>query len=1386
MNHNLKKNNTHHVDEIESEQTNTPWPVESNNTTTKEHEQYQHMDEHFNALLQIGHMIYTDTNIHNRTHAQNESRLEHVQEPKEILLAQTTCDHDVHKSEIETTSKSAKQNNIQGQNSTHNVNNASNNEKHIIQLRINGITTQAIIDTGANRSAITPGAVTKMELITKEVTGTLSTAMGKTPRVGQTIATIDFLDENNMITCTLTEELELINLPSTFRHKGKPVELCIGRDIQQKLGIKLTGIPTSTTNHVHQIPHPYPDLEGEPDMKSHYKYKDYIQGATAAEITETQRTELLLTLKKSIDRNQQLQKFPLCKAQGSTVHIQTKPNSFAYTRQYPVARVYQKLITETITNWLEQGIIEQTGSQTAYNSALLPVPKVKGAPLLTADDIRLCNDFRKLNSTTETGDHFTVPKIRDIMDNIPGAKFISIIDIRWAFQSMNLAPEDRHKTSFTWENRQYQHTRAPYGLTNVTSSFQRMISNVLRNCEKFANPYIDDIIVHTHTNSPIDHAEHIKTVIDRLTTANLQFNVKKSKMFLSEINILGHRVSRHGLMIDPTKLGALEKLTAPTSGKQVSSFLGICNYWRDWIPAYATIAAPLEKLRKQQKIQLNADELKAFQHLKSALLNNHILEHPNFEKPFELGMDASNVGISAILFQRDEQNQPKIIRFAARALTLTEKNYSATKKELLALVYTLKNFRSYIYGYRFIAWTDHRALTFMLTQRKTNALIDQWYETLSEFDFEIKHIQGVQNILPDALSRLFPERENSAHAKELENQLGKYPMDQMAKRDNDNNNGNNQESIDYNSETYHDNITDISRDTNKPQNLEVMTLRIPVINLTNTEDMEQITDPTEQQRLVKEAHDMAHFATKNMTSRILRNNKFWPTMTKDCKVFYENCTQCQRNNILKQGFHPLQSITAELPMDHVAFDLAGPFAETSQGHKYAFVMVDVFTRFCFIKAIKNKEAATIARTLLKFFMDFGFPKIWQSDNAPEFTSEIMKELASQMQIQARTVTPYHPRANGLAEAHVKTITNAIRKKVNAAIRDWKPTLQFIQYAINTKTTAIHGSAPFSLMFARKDNQFEDHRNDQRNENLSTSTDDHENDEKSSRNDDSNTTVTNKFFDEKLLTRLQHMQDTVFPAISEKVAGHNHKTQEYFQQKHKGNIIQDIPIGTLVMTTNPVVGSKLQPKLEGPFIVSRRTQGGSYILTIKDGTVLERNYAPSQLKILSTTSMLNLHQTNHEHLDVNKIKPNNRNLPESQQEQEDAHSSKSSTNNTSDEEQDPKDYNFQKILDHRESKTNPGAKEYLVKWTGYTNAHNTWEPETNFNDHTTIIKYWKEQTPIAMIVTNKTNHVDDRFETEQDGMNTILDTIHKTKTVTHVHTADTSLKRQRKENPKYIQ
>src|SRR5262249_11983552 len=161
-----------------------------------------------------------------------------------------------------------------------------------------------------------------------------------------------------------------------------------------------------------------------------------------------------------------------------------------------------------------------------------------------------------------------------------------------------------------------------------------------------------------------------------------------------------------------------------------------------------------------------------------------------------------------------------------------------------------------------------------------------------------------------------------------------------------------------------------------------------------------------------------------------------------------------------RGFHPLKSIHAELPLDHIAVDLAGPFPTSADGSNYLLVMVDVATRFVFLRPLTDKRAETVARVLLHIFADVGFPKIIQSDNGSEFVNALITNVTKAVGIDHRLVTPYHPQANGLVERNVQTAIAAIRKQLRGAKQEWTRYVAGVQLAMNSKVAAIHGSTPF--------------------------------------------------------------------------------------------------------------------------------------------------------------------------------------------------------------------------------------------------------------------------------------------------------------------------------------
>jgi len=155
-------------------------------------------------------------------------------------------------------------------------------------------------------------------------------------------------------------------------------------------------------------------------------------------------------------------------------------------------------------------------------------------------------------------------------------------------------------------------------------------------------------------------------------------------------------------------------------------------------------------LKKEQIIDIQNEEYKnAFNKLKMLIASDPILTRPDFNKKFTLTTDASNYALGAVLAQ---ENKP--ICFASRTLNEHEVNYSAIEKELLAIVWSTKYFRPYLYGRRFTVQTDHKPSVWLESLKEPNMKLQRWKLKLNEYDFEIKHIQGKENHIADALSRI--------------------------------------------------------------------------------------------------------------------------------------------------------------------------------------------------------------------------------------------------------------------------------------------------------------------------------------------------------------------------------------------------------------------------------------------------------------------------------------------------------------------------------------------------------------------------------------------------------------------------------------------------------
>ena len=228
----------------------------------------------------------------------------------------------------------------------------------------------------------------------------------------------------------------------------------------------------------------------------------------------------------------------------------------------------------------------------------------------------------------------------------------------------------------------------------------------------------------------------------------------------------------------------------------------------------------------------------------------------------------------------------------------------------------------------------------------------------------------------------------------------------------------------------------------------------------------------ERRSLIQRAHEFGHFGQQEVFLKLWNKNYWWKNMRQEIADALADCMPCQRYNVRKRGFHPMQSITAELPWDHIAVDLVTPLPMTKSGEDTLLVITDIMTKFAVLRSLKGKGMAGITRSLWEVMSLFDIPKIIQSDNGVEFVNQLMEELTKLNGINPRTISAYNPRANGVVERTNGVIETMLKKELQGTMHEWSDYIPYVNLAYNAKISAATGSTPFSLMFGRKLNEFD--------------------------------------------------------------------------------------------------------------------------------------------------------------------------------------------------------------------------------------------------------------------------------------------------------------------------
>jgi len=327
------------------------------------------------------------------------------------------------------------------------------------------------------------------------------------------------------------------------------------------------------------------------------------------------------------------------------------------------------------------------------------------------------------------------------------------LDAASAYWSVPVANEDREKTAFSVPRGNFEFNVTLFGLCNAGASYQRMIDITLSGLPlDCVLAYMDDIVVFSKDFQ--EHLLNLEQVFQRLKLSGISLKLSKCVFARKKVDFLGFELSNEGIKPQAHLTEAIDQYKRPGTRKELKGFLGLAGFYRSFIPNFAKICQPLNKLTSEHvPFQWDDSCEVSFSVLKQKLLSKPVLNFPKLGEPFVVEVDASNHAIGGVLSQVGNDQFLHPVAYFSTALQASQKNWSATSKEAFALVCAVCHWHVYLSGTKFVLNSDHNPLTHLREQKDPRGKFARWIAELEEFNYSVHYIPGKFNIKADALSR---------------------------------------------------------------------------------------------------------------------------------------------------------------------------------------------------------------------------------------------------------------------------------------------------------------------------------------------------------------------------------------------------------------------------------------------------------------------------------------------------------------------------------------------------------------------------------------------------------------------------------------------------------
>jgi hypothetical protein len=515
--------------------------------------------------------------------------------------------------------------------------------------------------------------------------------------------------------------------------------------------------------------------------------------------------------------------------------------------------------------------------------------------------------------------------------------------------------------------------------------------------------------------------------LERLQNNGFSINPLKCEWAIKETDWLGYWLTPTGIKPWNKKIQPILALQEPRNKHELRSFIGMVTHYKDMWKNRAHILSPLTDLTKNVQYRWEKEHQKAFNDIKRIISTDVLLTYPDHNKPFDIHTDASNFQIASEISQ---DNKP--IAYFSRKLNDTQKNYTTEEQELLAIVETLKEYRSMLLGAEINIYTDHDNLTY---EKFRSQRVLRWRLYIEEFAPKIQHIPGKQNKIADALSRLpininsCEEQINSTtndtfYAQIFFNDIPQCPINFNVIQQQQNEDREIQELIQQNCQYIYQK--------------EFAGIKLWTINIDDSDNFDDSKIMIPRQLLkpiVNWYHQILMHAGRNKVEATIKMHFIHPQLHNTIMNIISNCETCQfQKKGSNKGYGQLIPRTVNMIIwDTIAVDTIGPWTTTINDHEYIFralTIIDINSNLTEIVRIDNPSAQHVSMKFQNTWLArYPRPTKCIHDNGGEFGPEFQQMLQING-IQSISTTIKNPQSNAICERMHSTIENMIRTRLH--------------------------------------------------------------------------------------------------------------------------------------------------------------------------------------------------------------------------------------------------------------------------------------------------------------------------------------------------------------------